>query len=212
MGRLESNIRLAAALKTTQPDDVTFRGSDGRIYRSVLTRHKLYKNGKRRFYVLLVETFDRRFVGDPETSLLLTALMLASRWFFTFFERWDETLKQFGSSRPDEEFLDACKQLEYNMEWIENEGVELGADNLNAMVHAFGDQHKARVERFYSDYYTAKDKMKSRLPETFEKLSPEKRPEVEGAIIKFLTAVRAQNAEFLKLCVRTYAQKLDADE
>src|SRR5947208_2151641 len=98
MGRLESNIRLAAALKTTQPDDVTFRGSDGRIYRSVLTRHKLYKNGKRR------------------------------------------------------------------------------------------------------------------LPETFEKLSPEKRPEVEGAIIKFLTAVRAQNAEFLKLCVRTYAQKLDADE
>ena len=71
---------------------------------------------------------------------------------------------------------------------------------------------KARVERFYSDYYTAKVKMQSRLPETFEKVSPEKRTEVQGAITEFLTAVRDQNAEFLKLCVRTYAQKLHADE
>jgi hypothetical protein len=214
MDRLETNIRLAVALKVPQPDDVTFRGSgqDRRIYRAVLTRHKLYKNGKRRFYVLLVETFDRRFVGDPDTSLLLTALMLASRWRFTFFERWNETLKQFDNNRSDAEFLDACKQLEYNMEWIENEGVELGADNLDAMVHAFGVQHKARVERFYSDFYTAKNKMKSQFPQSFEKVSPEKRPEVQTAIIEFLAAVKDQNAEFLKLCVRTYAQKLHADE
>jgi hypothetical protein len=214
MDRLETNICLAAALKAPQPDDVTFRGSgqDRRIYRAVLTRHKLYRNGKRRFYVLLAETFDRRFVGDPDTSLLLTALMLASRWRFTFFERWDETLKQFDSARSDAEFLDACKQLEYNMEWIGNEGVELGANDLDAMVRAFGVQHKARVERFYSDFYTAKDKMESRLPQNFEEVSPEKRPEVQAAIIEFLTAVRNQNAEFIKLCVQTYAQKLHADE
>ena len=80
------------------------------------------------------------------------------------------------------------------------------------MVHAFGDQDKARVERFYSDYYTAKDKMQSRLPKTFEKLSPEKRTEVQSAIIEFLTAVRDQNAEFLELCVQTYAQKVHIDE
>lgn len=214
LDRLETNIRLATALKKTQPDDVTFRssGQDRRIYRAVLTRHKLYKNGKRRFYVLLVETFDRRFVGDPGTSLLLTALMLASRWRFTFFERWTETLEQFGDRRSDAEFRDACKQLEYNMEWIENEGVELGADNLDSMVRAFGDQQRARVERFYSDYYTARDKMQSRLPKTFEKLSPEKRTEVQGAMIEFLTAVRDQNHEFLELCVQTYAQKIHIDK
>jgi hypothetical protein len=97
------------------------------------------------------------------------------------------------------------------MEWIENEGVELGADNLDAMVRAFGDQQKACVERFYSDYYTAKDKMQSRLPETFEKVSPEKRTEVQGAIIEFLSAVRDQNDEFLELCVQTYAQRLHVD-
>jgi hypothetical protein len=214
MDRLETNIRLAAALKAPQPDDVTFRGSgqDRRIYRAVLTRHKLYKNGKRRFYVLLVETFDRRFVGDPDTSLLLTALMLASRWRFTFFERWNETLKQFDACRSDSEFMDACKQLEYNMEWIENEGVELGADDLNAMVHAFGNEHKARVERFYSDFFIAKDKMKGCLPQTFEKLTPEMRSEVQTAIVGFLTVVKDQNADFLKLCVRTFAKRIHAEE
>jgi len=52
-----------------------------------------------------VETFDRRFIGDRQTSMLLIALTLASRWRFTFFERWHETVRQFDTSRPDREFL-----------------------------------------------------------------------------------------------------------
>ena len=104
MDKSETNISRAIALKTQEPDDVTFRGRDGHIYRAILTRHKLYKNGKRRFYVLLVETFDRKFVGDRQTSMLLTALTLASRWRFTFFERWRETLKQFDTDRSDKRF------------------------------------------------------------------------------------------------------------
>jgi hypothetical protein len=212
MDRLETNIGRATALKAPQPDDVTFRGSqDRRIYRAILTHHKLYKNAKRRFYILLVETFDRRFVGDPDTSLLLTALMLASRWRFTFFERWQDTLKQFDTSRSDAEFLDACRQLEYNMEWIQNEGVELGADDLDAMVQAFGKEQKARVERFYSDFYDAKNKLKIRLPPTLQGLSPQVRSNVQAAIVEFLTAIRDQNTEFLELCVRTYAHKIGAD-
>jgi TIR domain len=213
LDRLESNISLAPALKVPKPDDVTLRGSgqDRRIYRALLNHHKLYRNGKRRFYILLVETFDRRFAGDPDTSLLLTALMLASRWRFTFFERWHDTLRQFDSSRSDADFVDACRQLEYNMEWIENEGVELGANDPDAMVQAFGNQHKARVERFYTDFYSAKSKMNSRLPATLEILSPQTRSEVQAAIVEFLTTVRDQNNEFLKLCVRAYANKVDAD-
>jgi hypothetical protein len=206
--KLETNISRAAALKTPEPDDVTFRGKDGRIYRAILTRHKLYKNGKRRFFVLLVESFDRRFVGNQQTSMLLTALTLASRWRFTFFERWRETLKQFSEDRTDKEFQDACKQLEYNMEWMENEGVELGADDPEAMVNAFGFDTKARVERFYTDFYVAKKLMKSQFPHTFEELKPEARPRVQKAIIDFLTTIKEQNAEFLKLCVDKYAERV----
>jgi len=212
MDRLESNILLAASLKATQPDDVTFRGrgQDRRIYRALLNHHKLYKNGKRRFYILLVETFDRRFVGDPDTSLLLTALMLASRWRFTFFERWRETIAQLDASRSDADFRDACRQFEYNMEWIENEGVELGADDMDAMVRAFGQEHRARVERFYRDFYQAKERMKAHLPATLDGLTAQARSEVRAAIVEFLTTIKAQNVEFLNLCARIYAVRIGA--
>jgi hypothetical protein len=209
MDKLEINVSLAMALKTPEPDDVTFKGSrDGRIYRAILTRHKLYKNGKRRFYVLLVETFDRKFVGDRQTSLLLIALTLASRWRFTFFERWHETLKQFDAERPDKEFQDSCRQLEYNMDWMEHEGVELGADDMDAMVDAFGFENKARVQRFYSDWEDAKKELKSQLPQTFEGLTAAARTQTQTAIVKFLASIKQQNAEFLKLCIDKYAEKM----
>ncbi len=158
--------------------------------------------------MLLDETFDRRFVGDQQTSMLLTALTLASRWRFTFFERWRETLRQFSDDRTDKEFQDACKQLEYNMEWMENEGVELGADDPDVLVNAFGFENKARVERFYTDFYTAKKLMKSQFPQSLDELKAEARPQVQKAIVDFLTAIKEQNAEFLKLCVDKYAERI----
>jgi hypothetical protein len=208
--KLETNIGRAVALKTQEPDDVTFRGGDGCIYRAILTRHKLYKNDKRRFYILLVSTFDRRFIGDRQTSLLLIALTLASRWRFTFFEKWHDTQKQFDPERSDVEFQIACKQLEYNMEWMENEGVELGLDDPAVMTDAFGAEMKARVEYFYTQFHDAKQKMKSQLPQTFEGLKPDERPKIRGAIMEFLTAIKQQNEDFLKLCVDRYAERIHA--
>jgi len=211
MDKLEVNIGLAADLRVPEADDVTFRGNrDNRIYRAILTRHKLFKNGKRRFFVLLVETFDRRFIGDRQTSMLLIALTLASRWRFTFFERWRETLAQFDAARTDKEFQRNCRQLEYTMEWIENEGIELGADNQDAMIDAFGQENKARIQDFYQDFANAKAEMKRHLPETFTEMTAQKRTEAQAAIVAFLTFVKDQNSEFLKLCVEKYAAKIEA--
>jgi hypothetical protein len=81
------------------------------------------------------------------------------------------------------------------MELIENEAVELGADDLEAMALAFGHQHRARVERFYEDFYTTKNKMKRRLPATLEKLSAQTRSEVHAAVMEFLTNVKCQGSE-----------------
>jgi hypothetical protein len=46
------------------------------------------------------------------------------------------------------------------------------------------------------------------LPKTFEGLTPEARTQAQNAIIKFLTAIKQQNAEFLKLCIDKYAEKM----
>jgi hypothetical protein len=80
------------------------------------------------------------------------------------------------------------------------------------MVHAFGIEQKARVERFYDDFFTAKDKLKSKLPQTFGSLTPEIRSQVQAAVMGFLVAVKDQNAEFIKFCVRAFSKKIYADE
>jgi hypothetical protein len=208
MDKLETNVALAAALKVPEPEDVTFKGRDDKIYRAILTRYKLYVNGKRKFYVLLVETFDRRFIGDRRSSLLLIALTLASRWRFTFFEKWHDTLMKFDKSLSDQDFKDSCRQLEYNMEWMENEGVELGAADRKAMVEAFGFENKVRVERFYSDFAAAKASLKNALPVTFDGLTPQVRAQAQEGIVTFLTSIKEQNAEFLKLCVDKYREQI----
>jgi hypothetical protein len=54
---------------------------------------------------------------------------------------------------------------------------------------------------FYSDWDEAKKKLESQLPQTFDGLKPEMRPHVRTAIVDFLTSIKQQNAEFLKLCI-----------
>jgi hypothetical protein len=94
------------------------------------------------------------------------------------------------------------------MDWMEHEGVELGADDMAAMVDAFGRDNRALVESFYSDWDAAKKELDRRMPQTFEGLTPEARTQTQTAIINFLTAIKAQNADFLKLCIDKYAEKM----
>jgi hypothetical protein len=94
------------------------------------------------------------------------------------------------------------------MDWMEHEGIELGADDMDAMVEAFGFENKARVQRFYSDWDTAKKKLNSQLPQTFEGLTAELRGQVRAAIVDFLTTIKEQNEEFLELCIQKYGEKV----
>jgi hypothetical protein len=117
-------------------------------YRPILVRHKLYYSGKRKFYILFVETFDRRFVGRRQTSLLLTTLITASRLRFTYFEDWAKTTtKTFGNDTPLDMFGDSIKQLRYNLEWIEHEAIDHGLNDRNALVEAFGEAGASFFQR-----------------------------------------------------------------
>ena len=50
--------------------------------------------------------------------------------------------------------------------------------------------------------------MKSQFPQSLDELKAEARPQVQKAIVDFLTAIKEQNAEFLKLCVDKYAERI----
>jgi hypothetical protein len=212
MDKIENDIRLAVAIKNVRGDDITFLGKGNRLYRPILARHKLYEDGSRKFYVMFIETLDRRFAGQETTSKLLIALILAARWRFTYFEDWEETLsKKFGDNLTIEEFSDNCKQLHYNLEWIDHESMDFGLDRPTALQDAFGFDRKARLERFYSDWEKEKKELFKKFPFSSESIGQDRRKTVKDAVIKFLSAVRQDNADFLAMSIGAFSSTILKD-
>jgi hypothetical protein len=210
MHKVEADVLRAIESRTTSDDDVTLRGKNGKLYRPILIRHQLFVNGNRKFYLVLAETLDRRFAGSEHSSLLLTALILASRWRFTYFEKWSDTVEHvFGENISLSAFMDSCKQLIYNMEWIEHESAQLGTADPRAMIEAFGQERRARVERFFDDWDDAKKRLFAVFPGLgAEKINPENRASVRAAVLNFLQEIRTQNAEFLELAIKAYSDEV----
>lgn len=93
--KVEADVLRSISRLTVSRNEVTFRGQNGRVYRPIMVRHQLYVNGDRRFYLLLLETLDRKFAGSKNLSLLLTGLILASRLFFTYLR--DGMIQKIGN-------------------------------------------------------------------------------------------------------------------
>ncbi|WP_413990886.1 toll/interleukin-1 receptor domain-containing protein [Labrys okinawensis] len=209
MRKIESDVVRAIQYRGISSGDVSFLGADKKTYRPILVRHQLFYNGSRKFFVIFVETPNRRFAGNERSSLLLTGLILASRWRFIYLENWKFTLESvFGESCPPEVFEDSCKQLLYNIDWIENESVELGASDQDALVAAFGIENKARTERFFTDWQAAKADLLKGLAAIGPRNSDEKRKQARQVIMTFLERSRSQNADFLHLCITQYSKQL----
>ncbi len=206
MHKVEADIVNASNNKDVNGNDVSFRGSDRRIYRPILERHREYMNGDRRFYLMFVETIDRRFTGSPRTSLLLACLILASRWRFMYLENWQETERIFSEDASLETFTVACRQLRYNIDWIERESAELGADNQQAMVEAFGEHRRAQVEQFFHVWDLDKAKLLKSLHMSSADITAGDQKVIGKAVLDFLRSTRKQNVEFLELAVRVYGE------
>jgi hypothetical protein len=212
MDKIEVDVIRAADGIAVTGDDVTFVTASGKVFRPILAHHVAYASGTREFSILLVQTMDRRFIGKRETSLLLTALILASRWRFTYFENWEDTKnKTFGIERPLADFQDSCRQLIYNIEWIENEAAQYGTANVDALVEAFGQDKKARIERFYNDWDKDKKDLMAKLPALNSSFTPETRQVARTAVLNFLETTQKENSDFLELCIQAYSQQLLSD-
>ena len=168
----------------------------------------------RRFYVLLVDTFDCRFIGDRYTSLLLISADSRLRAGDSpFFERWHEEPMTMTND-PERcamhiQDARARQPIEHNMDWMEQRGRGKGGrrrrHGTRRREALWIIENKARVQRFYSDWDAAKKKLNSQLPKTFEGLTPELRAQARTAIVDFLTAHqgaerRVSRTEHRKIC------------
>lgn len=211
MHKVETDVVKATGNFAVSGEDATFLGKNSKIYRTLLDRHKLYVNNDRRFYLMFVETVDRRFVGSPRTSLLLASLILASRWRFIYLENWKSTEQNFDEDTSLESFSIACRQLVYNIDSIDLEAAELGASNQQAMIEAFGQQHRAEVEQFFTNWEAAKINLFDVLPKNASKITMDNKKTIGKVVLDFLESTRRQNADFVKLAIDAYGKAVNAN-
>jgi hypothetical protein len=117
----------------------------------------------------------------------------------------------FGKNTPLQRFADASKQLYYTIQWIELESAEFGITDQSKLCAAFGQENRARVERFFVDWEAAKDQLAQGYQGVDLEVTDANREAVRDAIITFLETARAQNNDFLELAIKTYSELIHSE-
>ena len=92
-----------------------------------------------------------------------------------------------------------------------HESVDFGLEDPAAVIEAFGQDKRARIERFYRDWELIKDELTTDLPSDDEMKTEEDRRRARDVVLKFLEALKAQNSEFLEICIDAYGRQVLAD-
>jgi TIR domain len=206
MEKIDRDVCDAARGEALKSFEVTFQ-SGKNIYRPILARHTLHGDGSRTFYILLVETIPRKFLGHSVTSLLLAGLVQASRFRFAYLEEWDKYQhSRFGEEVRDADFLINCTQLRYDLERIEHEAAEYGLLDRKALVDAYGESRRAIAESFGETWEAEKGALLKQLPDP--KGPMVSRSETKNAILKFFKAMAIENARFIVATIDAYHEEI----
>jgi hypothetical protein len=207
MERLEQDIVDAANSKILTGLEATLF-SNGKIYRTILSRDILYQNGDHKFQVLFVETLPRQFIGKRHSSLILAGIVLASRFRFAYLEEPEVVCAKFEDERTDAEFESNCRQLYYDLERQQHEAIELGLLDPLEFVKAFGDGNRAFAESLLKTANECRIRLVSALPNPEAPINSGNRATVRDAIRTYLHDVEPVNSRFLLAAVDVFRDDL----
>jgi hypothetical protein len=210
MDQLQSDIVRASNGLAVSAPEATFKSkSNEKIYRPILARHVEYYGGGRLFSVLFVETLPRRFLGRKNTSMLLSGLVLASRFRFTYLEDRDEVFARlFGDSVSKDELEANCRQLKYNLEDMSHEAVDFGLMDEDTFVKAFGPENRATAESFLTTWAKTQARLFSKLPDSEAHVTDANRAEIVAALAEFFGAVEVENERFIGSAIDVFRSEV----
>ena len=183
---------------------ISFRSThDSQIYRVILAREEGFHSGARKFYVQLIKTMERQFAGITQTSVLLAAIVMASRFYFYFLEEGDIADRLFSDDFDPDEFEGASRQLIYTIERMEHESSEFGITDPTSIVDVLGYEHKGAIEAHYRVWKEAKGQL---FQTVRAGLAAETLPrqEIKAAVASFVSRLERHNKSFLSVCLDAY--------
>jgi hypothetical protein len=207
MDRLEMDMLAAANGAVPISPEATFR-SGAKIYRAILVRHIVYWDRSHLFGVVFVETLPRRFPGTETTSLILAAIVLASRFRFHYVEERAVVEARLREELPDRTFEINMRQFCHDLYRVEQDAAELGLRDKAAVINAFGDQRKEIASSFFANWENAKARLLQKLPAANQPLQVDQKKPISLAIKDFLHEIEVQNSEFLTTALDAYRDEL----
>jgi hypothetical protein len=203
---VEASILAQLKAGNSEPPQLSFLGADGKSYRPVIGRFKVYRNGTRRYYVQLIQTLQRGFPGLEETSFPLIGLIFAARFSFKFCENEENLLRSFGGDRSDADFDLEARSLDSYLQRMIAEASEFGLSNKESMKHLMRPQDAPVVDHFFEVWQSAYDNLASLLKGWLER--KRKKGDVRAGVEAFVESVTPLNKRFMEMMFCELARRL----
>jgi hypothetical protein len=194
---LGRTLSAASQGRSIEPIQATFQAlPSGKLYRPVLRRRDLERDGSMRFSIVLVEQFSEALAYVPEPlGTLLTGLTMATRFRWHIIEHY---LNLTPGWRTPQARAEGCQQLLQAIVNIEKAAAYQRFITRNRLRDAFADPKECRqVDALYTQW----GEIRQELDQVLQRNDL-------GEITRLLEQSKGLNAEFMVLASKRYHELL----
>jgi hypothetical protein len=189
-------------------NDYTFVAPNGTRYRVILTRHVEYRDGRRSFSINLIETLGVQQSGDTGTTLLVSAIMLASRFRFLFLERSSEYSVDQVAKLESEQLVTRLKKLLREWKKINIEAADHGLADRSAIKRLLPG-HEDEIDDLFTHWWSWVDEFEAAAALHIEAPTVQSRDAFVRTYSKVQLATDKVNRRFIGLCLSAYEREID---
>jgi hypothetical protein len=190
---LRRTLWAASQGRAIEPIQATFQAlHSGKLYRPVLRRRDVERDGSMRFSIVLVEQFSEALVDVPERlGTLLTGLTMATRFRWHIIERYLNLMPGWLENQSPAE---GCQQLRQAIVNIEKAAAYQRFITPDLLQDAFGSPAERRQ---VAALYRRWEKIRRKLEQVL------KRNNLDG-VARLLEQSKVLNTEFMILASKRY--------
>jgi hypothetical protein len=203
---VETSILAQLRAGNSQPPQLSFLGADGKPYRPVIGRFKVYRNGTRRYYVQLIPTLERAFPGREDTSFPLIGLIFGARFWFKFCENEEAFIGSFAPEKADAEFDLEVRSMDSYLQRMIAEAGEFGLADRESMKRFMKVEDASLVDHFFAVWQASYGEISALFKRRLE--GKEGKREVTEGIEAFVEAVKPINMKFMNMMFKELLVKL----
>jgi hypothetical protein len=187
-------------------NDYLFQAPEKHTFRVILVRYELFGDGRSEFIFNLIETLEPLKGGDPKTTLITSAIVLATQFRSLFIENDATYAVKTLEGLPEDGFVSTIKDLLRDLRRMHIESATLGLTE-EALKAALGSPKK--IQDWFAKWWP----MVAKLDDAANAYMAARAEPNKAALLSTLRDMIEQtspvNRAFTSLCLQVYKQIID---